>query len=295
MQDVFLFEATMNFEGVLLIDKPKGPSSFDIVRKIRACSGIKRVGHAGTLDPLASGLMVVALGRYTKLCGHLTEGHKVYEAIVELGTITNTDDAEGEILSQTVVADIDEEKIHEACSHFQGTFAQKPPKYSAIKVSGRRAYSMARNEEEFELASREVSIFDLALEQVSLPLLSLRVHCSKGTYIRSLARDIGERLQVGAYARAIRRIESGSFKVANAINFDELSKESIADNLLTGRAALGGIHAVNISARDRDNAIHGRPLTQTTLSMPLSVAFYEENPIAILALDKNTVRTLRVL
>lgn len=285
----------MSFEGVLLVDKPKGPSSFDVVRTVRKLSGIKRVGHAGTLDPLASGLMVIALGRYTKLCGYLTEGHKVYEAIVELGTTTNTDDAEGHIIAQTAVTDIDDEKIVEACRHFMGTFPQKPPKFSAIKVAGRRAYSMARAEEEFELASREVSIFDLALKEICLPLFSLRVHCSKGTYIRSLARDIGERLHLGAFARAIRRTESGSFTVADAVSFSELTKEKIAENLLIGRAALGGIEAVNINSRDRDHAIHGRALTETSLSVPLSVAFYEENPIAILARDGNAVKTLRVL
>lgn len=263
----------MNLEGVLLIDKTKGPSSFDIVKKVRAISGVKRVGHAGTLDPLASGLLVVALGRYTKLCNYLCEGSKVYEAIIELGTTTTTDDQEGEVLKQNSCEHLKLLDIQKACNNFVGTIEQKPPRFSAVKIAGRRAYSMARAEENFELLSRPVTIFGLELKEVSLPLLVIRVHCSKGTYIRSLARDIGEYLGVGAHAKAIRRVKSGGFDILDALTLAELDKESLSKHILCGRAALGDIKTVNINAIDRDNAIHGRMLSQTCLGEAPSVAF----------------------
>lgn len=284
----------MSVEGVLLIDKPKGPSSFDVVRRVRTLTGIKRVGHAGTLDPLASGLMVVALGRYTKLCAYLTEGAKTYEAIIELGTVTSTDDGEGDILSTMPFAHLKEEDIYEACLKFEGAIDQVPPKYSAIKVGGRRAYSMARSDEVFELQKRQVNVFSLELKTIALPYLVVRVHCSKGTYIRSLARDIGSVLGVGAYARAIRRVASGNFKIERALSFEELADLSVPTHLLSGREALDGLDLISIGASDRDNAIHGRPLSVVSNSKA-SVAFYEDNPVAIVALHGEETRVLRVL
>src|SRR5262245_54208833 len=152
----------MSVEGVLLIDKPKGISSFDVVRQVRKLSGQKRVGHAGTLDPLASGLLVICLGRYTTLSGYLMrEGHKVYKNEIELGIATTTDDAEGRIEKSCSTSQLKNEHIKEASRNFLGSFLQTPPKFSALKIKGRRAYDMARNETDFSLKSREVTIFDL--------------------------------------------------------------------------------------------------------------------------------------
>jgi len=285
----------MSLEGVLLIDKPKGPSSFEVVRRVRALTGQKRVGHAGTLDPLASGLMVVAVGRYTKLCSYLTEASKVYETIIELGVTTTTDDQEGEVLQRKPIDHLSEEETILACQSFKGVISQQPPKFSAVKINGRRAYSMARALEPFELPLRSVEIFDIVIKEVALPYVVLSVHCSKGTYIRSLARDIGDFLQVGAYARAIRRFRSGSFDVELAEKLDDLDKQSLPLKLLSKKAALGGMDAIDISLSDRENAIHGRPLRMVYPHNKASVAFYEDNPVAIVVPDCEKTRVARVL
>lgn len=283
-------------EGVLLVDKPVGPSSFDVVRAVRKLSGIKRVGHAGTLDPLASGLMVVCLGRYTKLAGYLTDSSKVYESVFTLGVATNTDDGEGEVIEQKSLEGLNHEAIVAALETFKGTIEQVPPKFSAIKMDGVRAYKMARDEKNFELAARSVEILELEIMKIALPEVHVRVHCSKGTYIRAIARDLGNKLGVGAFASSIRRTKSGSFSLPAAIALDNLSEENLKAGLLLGKDALGGMAVVQFDKQNMLNAKHGRPLSGgIILQEDYGVGLYLGEPVAILKLEKGKIKVVRGL
>jgi tRNA pseudouridine55 synthase len=280
-------------EGVLLIDKPKGISSFDVIRRLRKISGVKKIGHAGTLDPLASGLLVMCLGRYTKLSGYLmSHGSKIYETLIELGVSTSTDDAEGEVLARFPTTHLNEEIITQALKKFLGTFVQFPPKYSAVKVEGQRAYERARKSEDFELAGRAQTIYKLDILEIEGPFVRLRVECSKGTYIRSLARDLGKELGVGAYAKEIRRLKSGDFCIKMAGPLDSLNEENLSAHLLVGRVALSSLATVELSPENLTHALHGRILP-LALNEQIAIAMFDNNPIAILAQEGDYARVLR--
>lgn len=219
--------------GILLINKPSNMSSFFAVRKIRSLLGIKKVGHAGTLDPLAEGLLIIAFGKYTKLCEYLSGQDKVYQTVIKLGESTTTDDAEGEVISQKDCTFVNEQSINNALEKFIGSISQVPPKFSAIKVNGKRAYALARNEQEVVLQPRNIQIYSIKLISFESPYVTLQVHCSKGTYIRSLARDLGEYLSCNAYAYHINRLASGNFNTQEARLFSEITKENIFSYVLS--------------------------------------------------------------
>jgi tRNA pseudouridine55 synthase len=281
-------------QGVILIDKPTGISSFDVIRKVRKLTGLKRVGHAGTLDPEASGLLVVCLGSYTKLCGYLTESSKIYQAEIKFGIKTSTDDIEGEIISEQPTDSLSQENILSACAKFIGKIQQIPPRFSAVKINGQRAYKLARAEEEFSIAPREVEIFSLDIQNINLPSIEIKTHCSKGTYIRALARDIGDFLKVGAHAREIRRIASGSFDIAHAIKFADLNNENIIQQCLTGYKALGGLSNFELNQTDYERVKHGRSVSlSNNLSSKIAVAMFEERPVAIM--EKNNIGNWEIL
>lgn len=284
-------------QGVLLIDKPKGPSSFNIISKIRKLTGIKRVGHAGTLDPEASGLLVIALGSYTKFCGYLTKSAKIYEAIIQLGVKTSTDDAEGEVIFERSLNNLNIRAIHEACTNFTGVIQQIPPQYSAIKIHGKRAYKLARAEQIFSLAAREVEIFSLEIMDISLPQIRIRAHCSKGTYIRALARDIGDFLEVGAYAQDIRRIASGSFRIEHSQKLEDLTSQNIHNYILEGPLALGELEVLEIRQSDYEHIRHGRKFNlDYKLKNSVAIALFESKPVAILGhSEKLGLEILRVI
>ena len=217
-------------DGILLIDKPKGWSSFDVIRKLRGSlreqansSDTKakiKMGHAGTLDPLATGLLVVLIGKATKQQQDFMKLDKCYEAEVTLGATSTTDDAEGD-LSNYQEPDIDppqKEDLLAVIDKLKGEIEQVPPRHSAIKIDGQRAYKRARNGEEVEMPPRKVKVYGYKDIQYDYPLISFRVEVSSGTYIRSLARDIGEQLGTGGYLSALRRTSIGEFNVDYAIS-----------------------------------------------------------------------------
>ena len=289
------FRFNTMLSGVLLIDKPKGPSSFDIIRKIRKLSGIKRIGHAGTLDPEASGVLVVCLGAYTKLAGYLTESSKIYEAVIELGIQTSTDDQEGEIISEKTCEHLGLQDIIRACEKFIGKINQIPPRYSALKLNGQRAYNLARAQKDFVLSSREIEIFSLEILALEIPHIHIRVHCSKGTYIRALARDIGDHLEVGAHARDIRRITSGSFTITSALALESLTPENLADFCLKDQEALGGLNNFNISASEYEHIKHGRSINREDISSDIAIALFDNKAVAIMQKRENYLKVLRLI
>lgn len=216
-------------EGVtLLIDKPYKWTSFDIVKKIRNTIRIKKVGHAGTLDPLATGLLIVCTGRHTKKINQYQDQPKTYTGKLILGKTTPSFDLETDIDSETNIDHLTTKQIHETTKKFIGEISQIPPAFSAVKVNGVRAYKMARNNEEVKLEPRKVTVNDFTLTEISLPEVSFSIHCSKGTYIRSLVRDFGESLGVGAYMSELKRTKIGDFDVSAAQSIEEFVQEHIA-------------------------------------------------------------------
>lgn len=207
----------MSIDGIVLIDKPQGPTSHDVVARTRRIFGTRKVGHAGTLDPMATGMLVLGIGRGTRLLGYLTASDKEYVATIRLGIATDTDDAQGEIINQVSAEQITDAQILETVRDYRGHIWQRPSNVSAIKIDGKRAYARVRDGEEIEIPQRQVMVHDLeilSIEHIDTEHLidvKVRVVCSAGTYIRALARDIGEQLGVGGHLTSLRRTRSGVF------------------------------------------------------------------------------------
>ncbi|MFG1999521.1 tRNA pseudouridine(55) synthase TruB [Spirillospora sp. NPDC048911] len=214
--------------GLVIVDKPAGWTSHDVVGKLRRLAKTRRVGHAGTLDPMATGVLVIGVDKATRLLGHLALTEKGYDGTIRLGQSTNTDDAEGEITS-TAYADVDDAAIQSGIGTLTGVIQQIPPQVSAIKVNGERAYKMARKGEEVELKARPVTIHDFGVLEIrrhdGLIDLDVSITCSSGTYIRALARDLGAMLGTGGHLTALRRTRVGPYDLSMARTIDELTKE----------------------------------------------------------------------
>ncbi|HEY1405014.1 MAG TPA: tRNA pseudouridine(55) synthase TruB [Spirochaetota bacterium] len=215
---------TLLSDAVLLIDKSAGMTSFDVIAVLRKIIGQRRIGHAGTLDKSATGLLVVCTGRLTRLVHYLIEKDKEYTGTITLGITTDSDDREGEILERRPIDGISEQMIIDAVSSFQGEILQRPPVYSALKIEGKRASDRTRRGEVLEMKERPVTIHRISVKEINLPVgeVIIDVKCSKGTYIRSLARDIGEKLGCGGYLSALRRTRCGELSVDSALTLDDL-------------------------------------------------------------------------
>lgn len=217
--------------GLLLIDKPKGITSFDVIRRLRRQTGVKKIGHAGTLDPMATGLMLMLFGTGTKSAQTFVKLDKEYLAEVTLGANSTTQDAEGEItpISDKVPTQAELEKALEA---FRGPILQTPSKYSAIKVAGKEAYKYARAGQSVELPPRAVTVHELVLIRYEYPNVDLRASVSSGTYIRSIADDLGGSLQTGAYLSGLRRTKVGEFVIADALELEGADAETVVARLI---------------------------------------------------------------
>lgn len=209
--------------GILLIDKPVGPTSFTMVQLVRRGLKLKKVGHAGTLDPFASGLLVICVGRpATRRISEFMEGDKVYEATLQLGVETDTQDHTGNIVAESPVSALDRQQVEQTLEIFKGRQLQTPPAYSALKHKGKPLYYYARKGEEVVKEPREVFIKSIELASLDKDVLRIKIVCSKGTYIRTLARDIGAYLGCGAHLSGLRRFKSGYFSVNESLAGDEL-------------------------------------------------------------------------
>lgn len=253
--------------GFLLVDKPYGLSSHDVVQRVRRMSGIRRVGHAGTLDPMATGVLVVALGKATRLNEYLLHGDKAYRATVSLGAVTPSYDAETEITEvRPVTVDLDD--IRTALPQFTGEIMQVPPAYSAIKRDGERSYALARRGEEVALDARPIHIYRLHIVAWQTPELVLDVFCGGGTYIRSLAHDLGQVLGCGGHLSALQRTQAGPFGLEETRSLDELAAAFDAGRgaelLLPMHSALPDWPAVRVSDDERLALVQGRPIAQTS-------------------------------
>ncbi|HCQ90190.1 MULTISPECIES: tRNA pseudouridine(55) synthase TruB [unclassified Clostridium] len=217
--------------GILNIYKPTKITSFDVVRIIRKLTNEKKVGHCGTLDPEACGVLPICIGKATKAIDYIMENNKVYVAELKLGEVTDTYDIEGKVIRQCDV-NVTAEEVMEAVYSFKGNIKQVPPMYSALKVNGKKLYELAREGIEIEREARSITIHDIKVLEINLPYVKMEVNCSKGTYIRSLCYDIGEKLGCGAMMSALERTATGKFTKENSISIESLNEENIYDYII---------------------------------------------------------------
>lgn len=253
-------------EGLLVLDKPAGITSRDAVNRIVRLVGRKtRVGHAGTLDPLATGVLVVAIGAATRLIEYVQRMPKTYRAVVRLGARSETDDADGTVEPVPDVSIPGAEQIGEALAAQTGTILQQPPRYSALKLEGQRAYDLARRGEEVELRPREVHVARIEILAYAWPLLELEIDCGSGTYIRSIARDLGEALGCGGLIEALRRTRIGPFTVAEAVDPIALDREGLGRALRPPIEAVGELPQVGLDAGQVTRIVQGQSLSAPPL------------------------------
>jgi tRNA pseudouridine55 synthase len=290
----------MSLAGVLVIDKPVGPTSFDVVREVRRVLRLRRVGHGGTLDPMASGVLPICLGEATKLAQFLLDADKEYQATLCFGVETDTYDATGTVTAQGETAAVTESAVRDALATFRGPISQIPPRYSALKHEGRPRYAYARAGQELEPpAPRQVVIHELELEAfTSAQSVALRVRCSKGTYIRSLAFDLGRLLDAGAHLTALRRTRSGPFRIEEAHPLGALASAPVVE-LPAALAHLPSLRAGPEASRDlaqgKRVARAALEPSDTEISGLFQVLRADGTLLAVAERrDDDTLRTLRV-
>jgi tRNA pseudouridine55 synthase len=219
-------------DGAIIVDKPEGMTSHDVVNRLRRLSGTRKIGHLGTLDPLATGVLPLLIGRATRLAQFFSPAEKKYAARIRFGWATDTYDREGTPVSQPVEPNFSREQLETALNQFRGTFLQTPPPFSAKKIAGTPAYKLARKNIPVELSPVEVRVFELNLDDFDGASTQIRVHCSAGTYVRGIAHDIGQQLHCGAFLESLRRTASGEFTEDRAHSLDDLAKLSAAGGLV---------------------------------------------------------------
>lgn len=255
----------MAIDGIFNIDKPVGITSHDVVARVRRLAGQKRVGHAGTLDPAASGVLPILLGQATRLAEYLSESGKAYRATVRFGIVTDSYDTEGQIIRESAVS-LTRDDIAAALPEFLGDQLQRPPLYSAIKHEGQRLYALARAGQTLVVPPRPIRIDSLDIVDWTSPTLVLDVECGKGTYIRSLAFDLGERLGPGAHLAALVRTRSGPFTLASSVSLDALaqafSENTWRDHCYAADEALLDWHTAILNVEDEARMRYGQLLSQ---------------------------------
>jgi len=255
--------------GVLLIDKPQGPTSHDIVQKIRKLTGIKKVGHAGTLDPFATGLLPVLVGKATRLSNYLTGSEKIYFCVVDLRYGTDTHDMEGKRISSHFTSFPSKEEVAACLERLTGNRLQVPPMFSAKKIRGEKCYHLARQGREIPRDPVKIQIFSISLLAYEKPYLTLVIRCSSGTYIRSLAHEIGERLGIGAHLSSLRRTASGGFHLKEAVSLKSLERppkdRTLSDYLIPPEKILTDYPWLMIGEEGEHKFKHGRALSQNDI------------------------------
>ncbi len=292
--------------GWVIVDKPVGPTSTQVVGIVRRAFNAQKAGHAGTLDPLAEGILPIALGEATKTIPYVVDGEKVYRFTVKWGEATSTDDAEGEVVASSDHRPV-EAAIREALKGFVGDISQVPPQFSAIKVNGARAYDLARDGETVELKARTVTIYQAdLLEVLGKDEASFEIVCSKGTYVRALARDLGEVLGTRAHVRALRRLSTGPFDEDRSILLDKLkefgdsapAREALWAALLPLETALDDIPVVAVSASDATRLKQGGAILLRGRDAPviegIALTVADGTPVALAEYDRGELKPVRV-
>ena len=258
--------------GVLVVDKPVGMTSHDVVQAVRTGTGLRRAGHTGTLDPRASGVLVILVGPAVRLSEFVSASDKRYQAIIRLGSTTDTFDADGKFTNSNETVNVTEDQFEKVLSTFIGEIEQTPPPYSAVKVQGRKAYDMARQGEEVELSPRKITVHHLEVLEWAPPEVVIDVHCSSGTYVRSLANDLGNVLGCGAYLVGLRRTKSGRFSLRDATPLRKLQDAFHAGNwyqyLIPAAEALAEWPAVELGPDEVEDVRHGHRVKAAPEAQP---------------------------
>ncbi len=279
-----------NRDGLLVVDKVKGMSSFDVVRRVRGLAKTRKVGHTGTLDPDATGVLPVAIGRCTKLSKYLTLDDKRYSFTMKLGAATTTDDSTGEVVRQAGFDHVTRADVEALVPRFVGHIEQVPPVYSAIKVDGERAYARARKGEDVQLEARTVRVDALEITGWDLPHIEMEVRCGPGTYVRSLARDIGEALGSAAHTTAIHRSAVGPFTIDKAVSLQTLQEaEDIWEYVLTPMEMVSSLPRVPLDAEQTRRVGHGQRLVvERQWPLDTAVAAHDEDGrlVAVMIVEK---------
>lgn len=257
------------YDGIINVYKEKGFTSFDVVAKLRGILGQKKVGHTGTLDPEAEGVLPVCAGKGTKLCDMLTDHDKIYRATLLLGVSTDTQDMTGTVLSEKSTEGLTEDRVRDVIRSFVGDYEQIPPMYSALKVGGKRLYELAREGKEVERKARPVKIHGIVIESVNLPEAVITVSCSKGTYIRTLCHDIGEKLSVGGCMKELLRVRVGQFCLEDSLTLTELQKLKdegrLSEAVLPLESVFAGLRSIRSADEKTDRLLrNGNPFRQET-------------------------------
>lgn len=260
-----------DYAGVLNIDKPAGMTSHDVVNRVRRAASTRRVGHAGTLDPLATGVLLVCVGRATRLVEYLVGQPKVYEATIRLGQTTNTYDADGEVIAERPLT-FTPQDLENALTQFRGEIEQVPPMFSAIKQDGQPLYKLARQGKEVARKTRQVTIDELSVLEWNAPHLTVRVVCSSGTYIRSLAHDLGEVLDCGGHITILRRTAVGDFGVNTAVSLNDLTSDNIASWLLPLNTAVAHLPRLDLTTQESDDLLQGKQISSPPPHTPQTIA-----------------------
>lgn len=282
--------------GLVIVDKPAGMTSHDVVGRCRRLFGTRKVGHAGTLDPMATGVLVVGIERATKILGLLIATDKSYAATIRLGQTTSTEDAEGEVLQEVSAAQVTDDRIESAVAALRGDIMQVPSAVSAIKVDGQRAYKLAREGQVVELAARPVRIDRFDVLSIGrgggFVDVDVEVDCSSGTYIRALARDVGDALGVGGHLTALRRTRVGRYGLDEARTLDGLAEQAVLSYTLD-EACLLGFRRRDLTAAEVEHARHGRALEPAGIDGVYAAAAPDGRVIALL--EDGTQRTKSVV
>ncbi|MEU5860677.1 MULTISPECIES: tRNA pseudouridine(55) synthase TruB [unclassified Nonomuraea] len=283
--------------GLIIVDKPGEWTSHDVVARMRRIAGTRRVGHAGTLDPMATGVLVIGVEKATRLLGHLALTEKVYEATIRLGVTTNTDDAEGETVATASAAEVEAAEVHKGVAALTGAIMQVPPQVSAIKVNGQRAYKMARAGEEVALAARPVTVYGFDVLDIraagDVVDVDAVVTCSSGTYIRALARDLGAALGVGGHLTSLRRTRVGPYDLSLARSIDQLAEECVV--LPIGEAVAAAFPRRDVTAEEARVIGHGGRLPAAGLgSGPIGVFGPEGELLALVEEQGRIAKPLAV-
>jgi tRNA pseudouridine55 synthase len=279
--------------GVLVVDKPVGMTSHDVVQVIRNGTNLRRAGHTGTLDPRASGVLVILVGPAVRLSEYVSASDKRYQAIIRLGARTDTFDADGKVTQGNSPVNVTEQQFEEVLQTFIGEIEQTPPPYSAVKVQGRKAYEMARKGEEVDLEPRKITVHHLEVLEWAPPEVVIDVHCSSGTYVRSLANDLGEKLGCGAYLVGLRRTKSGRFTLRDAVPMRRLQESFIAGDwyryLIPAAEALADWPMVELDADQVELIRHGHrvPSDEPTTGWARGVS-EQGDLVALLEIDEAT-------
>jgi tRNA pseudouridine55 synthase len=291
--------ATASKDGLVIVDKPGGMTSHDVVARIRRLAGTRRVGHAGTLDPMATGVLVVGVEKATRLLGYLTLTEKQYDATIRLGQSTSTDDAEGQLTGAASAKNVAPEAIAKAVADLTGEIQQIPPAVSAIKVDGQRAYKLTRAGAAPELKPRPVTVYEFTVTGIrpvgdDLKDLDVTVRCSSGTYIRALARDLGAALGTGGHLTALRRTRVGGYGLDQAQTLDQLAERF--EVMPLARAAAAAFARRDLSADEARRLAHGGRLAATGTGSPGTMAAFAPDGtlVALLSEDTGQARPLVV-